>query len=78
MENAAQRASALFSDATSEQLLHSGSTLIADALLRLSVKITTNVIIPSLTPGYFICEYDRMPWDIEVSYRMLEKFIDLI
>lgn len=65
MENAAQRASALFSDATSEQLLHSGSTLIADALSRLSIKITTNVAVPSLTPGYFICEYDRMPWDME-------------
>ncbi|VDM08988.1 unnamed protein product [Wuchereria bancrofti] len=65
MENAAQRASALFSDATSEQLLHSGSTLIADALSRLSIKITTNVTVPSLTPGYFICEYDRMPWDME-------------
>ncbi|CAG9534017.1 unnamed protein product [Cercopithifilaria johnstoni] len=65
MENAAQRASALFSDATSEQLLQSGSTLIADALSRLSIKITTNLTIPSLTPGYFICEYDRMPWDME-------------
>ncbi|VBB26683.1 unnamed protein product [Acanthocheilonema viteae] len=65
MENAAQRASALFSDATSAQLLQSGSTLIADALSRLSIKITKNLAIPSLTPGYFICEYDRMPWDME-------------
>ncbi|MCP9261911.1 Biotin--protein ligase [Dirofilaria immitis] len=54
-----------FSDATSEELLHSGSTLIADALSRLSIKITTDKTIPSLTSGYFICEYDRMPWDME-------------
>lgn len=70
MENAAQHASALFSDATSEQLLQSGSTLIADALSRLSIKITTNSTIPSLTQGYFICEYDRMPWDMKVSYLL--------
>ncbi|VDO39503.1 unnamed protein product [Onchocerca flexuosa] len=65
MENAEQLASALFSDATSEQLLRSGSTLIADAFSRLSIEITTDVTIPSLTSGYFICEYDRMPWDME-------------
>ncbi|EJD74799.1 biotin protein ligase 1 [Loa loa] len=73
MENAAQHASALFSDATSEQLLHAGSTLIADALLRLSIKITTDVVIPSLTPGYFIFQYDRMPWDME-GMRFNEPF----
>uniref|UniRef100_A0A158Q7P7 BPL/LPL catalytic domain-containing protein n=1 Tax=Elaeophora elaphi TaxID=1147741 RepID=A0A158Q7P7_9BILA len=65
MENAAQHASALFSDATSEQLLQSGSMLIADALSRLSIKIATNLTLPPLTAGYFICEYDRMPWDME-------------
>ncbi|VDK70585.1 unnamed protein product, partial [Onchocerca ochengi] len=77
MENAEQHASALFSDATSEQLLHSGSTLIADAFSRLSIEITTDVTIPSLTSGYFICEYDRMPWDMEVGYYMLEKLPDI-
>ncbi|VDM97436.1 unnamed protein product [Thelazia callipaeda] len=70
MENAAQHASALFSDATSEQLLQSGSALIADALSRLSIKISTNSTALSCTPGYFICEYDRMPWDMEVSKGM--------
>lgn len=77
MENAAQRASALFSDATSDELLQHGSTLIADALSRLSIKTSTKITIPALTPGFFIFEYDRMPWDIEVSYYVLEKLFHL-
>lgn len=77
MENAAQHASALFSDATSEQLLQSGSALIADALSRLSIKVTTNLTMPSLTPGYFICEYDRMPWDMDVSYFLPQNLLYL-
>lgn len=66
MENAAQQASALFSDATSEQLLSSGTELIADALSRLSIETVPLAHLPTLTQGYFICEYDRMPWDMQV------------
>lgn len=66
MENAAHHASALFSDATSEELFESGATLIADALSRLSVQISPKVVIPNLSQGYLICQYDRLPWNIKV------------
>lgn len=66
MENAAQQASALFSDATNEQLLSAGTSLIANALARLNIHTTEKAEIPSLTQGYLICEDDRLPWDMEV------------
>ncbi|VDK52635.1 unnamed protein product [Anisakis simplex] len=65
MENAAQQASALFSDATSEQLLAGGAGLIADALARLSIPTIHNSQMPHASRGYLICQSDRLPWSME-------------
>lgn len=65
MENAAQQASALFSDATSEQLLAGGARVISDALARLSIPTVENIEIPHASRGYLICENDRLPWNMQ-------------
>lgn len=67
MENAAQQASALFSDATSEQLLAGGARVISDALARLSIPTVENIEIPHASRGYLICENDRLPWNMQVE-----------
>lgn len=57
MENSSNNASALFSDATADELVASGGiSLIADSMKRLKIQVVENQIIPSLSYGYFICE----------------------
>ncbi|VDM42461.1 unnamed protein product [Toxocara canis] len=68
MENAAQQASALFSDATCEQLLMGGARMISDALARLSIPTIENIQIPRASRGYLICENDRLPWNMQGMY----------
>ncbi|MFH4978710.1 hypothetical protein AB6A40_005419 [Gnathostoma spinigerum] len=76
MENRAQCASALFSDATSEQLLVGQSPLLADAFRRLGIGIVEHVDIPPLSRGYFICETDRLPWNM-TGMKFNENFGDV-
>ncbi|KAF8362138.1 bpl-1 [Pristionchus pacificus] len=52
----AHSASAVFSDATTDQLLAPGSRIVADALARIGVKIDEAVRAPSLSIGYFISD----------------------
>ncbi|GMS82881.1 hypothetical protein PENTCL1PPCAC_5056, partial [Pristionchus entomophagus] len=49
-------ASAVFSDATTDELLAPGSRIVADALARIGVKIDDSVKTPSLSIGYFISD----------------------
>lgn len=66
MENSANNASALFSDATADQLIAGGGiSLISDAMKRLKIQVVDNQHIPDLTRGYFICEPDRLTWDMD-------------
>uniref|UniRef100_A0A183FEI4 BPL/LPL catalytic domain-containing protein n=1 Tax=Heligmosomoides polygyrus TaxID=6339 RepID=A0A183FEI4_HELPZ len=55
MENSAHQASAIFSDATSEQLLAPGSRILPDSLSRVGVNIT-ECTPPSLTPGVMVAQ----------------------
>ncbi|GMT12965.1 hypothetical protein PFISCL1PPCAC_4262 [Pristionchus fissidentatus] len=49
-------ASAVFSDATTDQLLAPGSRIVAESLTRIGVKIEEGVKIPPLSMGYFIAD----------------------
>ena len=64
MQNHNQKTSALFSDATIEELLNaSGGSLILDAMSRLGVKLQVNnepVYLPELSPGYLVCLKDSL------------------
>lgn len=52
MENSEHKASALFSDATTDQLLSAaGQQLIAEAMSRLGIQIRHNEPLPRLTRG---------------------------
>uniref|UniRef100_A0A7E4WC57 BPL/LPL catalytic domain-containing protein n=1 Tax=Panagrellus redivivus TaxID=6233 RepID=A0A7E4WC57_PANRE len=65
MENRENNASALFSDATSDQLVTGGgSVLIADALQRLGIDIAVDAEEIQLTQGYMMCEPDRLTWSM--------------
>uniref|UniRef100_A0A914YAT9 BPL/LPL catalytic domain-containing protein n=1 Tax=Panagrolaimus superbus TaxID=310955 RepID=A0A914YAT9_9BILA len=65
MENSANNASALFSDATADELIATGGiSLIKDAMKRLKIQVVENQAIPSLTQGYFICEPDKLAGDM--------------
>lgn len=70
MENSEHLASALFSDATTDQLLSSaGQQLIAEGLNRLGIEIKHNDPIPRLTRGYLICENDQLVFQMNgISY----------
>ncbi|PIO58595.1 hypothetical protein TELCIR_19965 [Teladorsagia circumcincta] len=59
MENSAHQASAIFSDATSEQLLAPGSRILGDSLSRVGVNIT-ECTPPSLTPGIMLAIEDEV------------------
>ena len=66
MENSQNNASALFSDATADELLAGGgSSLIADAMKRLGIQLVDRLEIPALTRGYFMCDPDRLTWNME-------------
>jgi hypothetical protein len=66
MENSEHKASALFSDATTEQLLSaSGQQLIAEAMSRLGIKIKHNDPLPRLTRGYLVCEHDQLVFEMD-------------
>ncbi|KAI1720182.1 biotin/lipoate a/B protein ligase family domain-containing protein [Ditylenchus destructor] len=72
MQNAERRASALFSDATTDQLL-TGNKLISEAMLSLGVHITVNSVtstsMPQLSRGYLVCQKDSLLFDIKgLSY----------
>ncbi|KAK6736420.1 hypothetical protein RB195_019229 [Necator americanus] len=57
MENSAHQASAIFSDATSEQLLAPGSRILHDSLSRVGVTVCETEI-PTLTPAVMIASED--------------------
>ncbi|TMS34519.1 hypothetical protein L596_002095 [Steinernema carpocapsae] len=60
MENTAQQASALFSDATTDELMSDGGhKLIRDALCRLGIKTGENNADERGRTGYLICARDR-------------------
>lgn len=50
-----------------------GAHLIADAFSRLSVRTLDSVSIPPLSRGYLICDYDRLPWDMQ-GMKFNEEF----
>jgi len=70
MENSEHQASALFSDATTEQLLSSsGQQLIAEAMSRLGIQIKYNDPLPRLTRGYLVCQDDQLVFEmVGLSY----------
>lgn len=70
MENSEHQASALFSDATTDQLLSAaGQQLIAEAISRLGIKIKHNDPLPRLTRGYLVCQNDQLVFDMDgLSY----------
>ncbi|KJH43369.1 putative biotin--[acetyl-CoA-carboxylase] ligase [Dictyocaulus viviparus] len=59
MENSAHQATAIFSDATSEQLLCPGSRILSDALSRVGVN-TDECIPPALTQGIMTASEDSI------------------
>uniref|UniRef100_A0AC34FMP7 BPL/LPL catalytic domain-containing protein n=1 Tax=Panagrolaimus sp. ES5 TaxID=591445 RepID=A0AC34FMP7_9BILA len=66
MENSANNASALFSDATADELIATGGiSLIKDAMKRLKIQVVESQTIPSITKGYFICDPDKLAWDMK-------------
>ncbi|KAI6205134.1 hypothetical protein M3Y94_00758200 [Aphelenchoides besseyi] len=70
MENSEHKASALFSDLTTEQLLSTaGRPLIAEAISRLGIRLGDGTQLPPLTRAYLICDNDRLIWNMEgLSY----------
>ncbi|KAH7703446.1 Protein BPL-1 c, partial [Aphelenchoides avenae] len=72
MENSEHHASALFSDATTDELLQSsGGSLISDAMTRLGIEVVDaeSAQPPALTPGYLVCDKDRLVLDMKgLSY----------
>ncbi|KAE9550485.1 hypothetical protein FO519_006304 [Halicephalobus sp. NKZ332] len=66
MENSQNNASALFSDATADELLvDGGASLIADAMKRLGIQLVEKKEILNPTQGYFVCDPDRLTWNME-------------
>ncbi|KAI6173271.1 BPL/LPL catalytic domain-containing protein [Aphelenchoides besseyi] len=66
MENSEHKASALFSDLTTEQLLSTaGRPLIAEAMSRLGIRLGDGTQLPPLTRAYLICHSDRLIWNME-------------
>uniref|UniRef100_A0A915DLH5 BPL/LPL catalytic domain-containing protein n=1 Tax=Ditylenchus dipsaci TaxID=166011 RepID=A0A915DLH5_9BILA len=69
MQNGEQKtqSSALFSDATTEQLL--SSSLLGEALCRLGIEVVErgdpSNSIPQLTNGYLVCQKDRLLLDLK-------------
>lgn len=73
MENSAHQASAIFSDATSEQLIAPGSKVVRDALARVGVSVlSAPSSLPILSCGYFIGKTDNIIENI-VSMRYGEE-----
>ncbi|GMR34751.1 hypothetical protein PMAYCL1PPCAC_04946 [Pristionchus mayeri] len=79
-------ASAVFSDATTDQLLAPGSRIVADSLARIGIMIEDGVKIPSLSVGYFIsdeqflseCKSLRYGAEIGDSPKLFMRRRDLI
>ncbi|KAK0394717.1 hypothetical protein QR680_000895 [Steinernema hermaphroditum] len=66
MENTAQQASALFSDATTDELMSDGGhKLIRDALCRLGIKTIENNAECCGRTGYLICAHDQISGIVE-------------
>lgn len=72
MQNLEHRASALFSDATTNELLQSSDgSLISDAISRLGLQILGKnaLFLPKLSEGYLVAQKDRIIRDIKnLSY----------
>ncbi|KAI6189336.1 BPL/LPL catalytic domain-containing protein [Aphelenchoides fujianensis] len=70
MENSEHKASALFTDITTDQLLSvAGRPLIAEAISRLGIRLGEETPPPPLTRGYLICHNDRLVFDMRgLSY----------
>ena len=81
MQNSEHHASALFSDATTDELLRmdAGGSLMADALMRLGFDVASAAIlkaeVPTLTPAYMVCQKDRLVLDIKVVLHSLTTFL---
>uniref|UniRef100_A0A158R4T8 BPL/LPL catalytic domain-containing protein n=1 Tax=Syphacia muris TaxID=451379 RepID=A0A158R4T8_9BILA len=73
LESSSQQAGAIFSDASCSKLFTGGESLIADAFSRLSIETVHNLPMPSLSTGYFLCSYDRLPWDMK-GMKFNEEF----
>jgi biotin-[acetyl-CoA-carboxylase] ligase BirA-like protein len=71
MENSEQRASALFSDATTEELLTSSNgSLISDALTRLGIEVVEKKQSAQPTNAYLICDNDKLLWQMKgITYE---------
>lgn len=68
MENSEQKASALFSDATTEELLtESGATLIRDAITRLGIELAPIPNHMDYSIGYMIAAQDKLLWNLKVE-----------
>lgn len=66
MENSEHQASALFSDATTDQLLSAaGQQLIAEAISRLGIQVKHNDPLPRLTRGYLLCQEDQLVFKMD-------------
>ncbi|KAI6226165.1 BPL/LPL catalytic domain-containing protein [Aphelenchoides fujianensis] len=70
IENSEHKASALFTDITTDQLLSvAGRPLIAEAISRLGIRVGEETPPPPLTRGYLICHNDRLVFDMRgLSY----------
>ncbi|CAD5215981.1 unnamed protein product [Bursaphelenchus xylophilus] len=65
MENSEHKASALFSDATTEQLLsEAGKTLISEAMGRLGIQVQENLSDDSPKRCYLICQEDKVIYEM--------------